>query len=327
MAEQAAEVPLETSGSFISMGGRGRCRCHLLSICPWARRRRERLPRSAAGSDPKITCHMTRLAAIASISALAALLVILGYVLISHSERTPTPTETHPVLVTGATGRTGALVYGLLQARGTPVRAFVRNATKAREVLGCSACDESEGIFVGDVLDTDALRPATRGASVLVIATASSGGNNVKDVEWTGAVNQLDVYAQEGFQKNQGLVMLISTMGTTMTNPIGFSAEVGHYKLNFEAELMASQLPFVIIKPCGLTNAPARQKELLVGHRDTLFSVRPPMISRSDVARVLVSALVVGGGLRFDLCSQAGTPTEDGDLRQLLSDARYHWES
>merc|ERR1712139_470705 len=54
------------------------------------------------------------------------------------------------VLVTGATGHTGSLVYkGLLKAGVKNVRALTRTVEKAREVLGCTACDASDGIFVG----------------------------------------------------------------------------------------------------------------------------------------------------------------------------------
>jgi hypothetical protein len=49
-----------------------------------------------------------------------------------------------PVLVTGATGRTGSLLFLALQNAGIKTRAFVRNITKAKEVLGCQACDKSE---------------------------------------------------------------------------------------------------------------------------------------------------------------------------------------
>merc|ERR1719336_2860684 len=77
------------------------------------------------------------------------------------------------VLVTGATGGTGAALYRQLKAQGVGVRAFVRNATKAREVLGCSKCDASEGIFVGDVTSDDPLAEAAKGATALAIVTSA----------------------------------------------------------------------------------------------------------------------------------------------------------
>jgi len=78
------------------------------------------------------------------------------------------------VLVTGATGRTGQLVYKLLKEKGVPVRGLVRNATKARELLKCDKCDQSEGIFIGDVTQKENLAAAMDGATALAVATSAA---------------------------------------------------------------------------------------------------------------------------------------------------------
>merc|ERR1711959_302022 len=78
------------------------------------------------------------------------------------------------ILVTGATGRTGSLVYtALQQLPGIHVRALIRNQTKARGVLHCQKCDASEGFWVGDVTNSSdpGLAAALTGADSLVIAT------------------------------------------------------------------------------------------------------------------------------------------------------------
>ena len=55
------------------------------------------------------------------------------------------------VLVTGAGGRTGALIYKQLKDMGVEnVRASVFSLDKARSQLGCNKCDASEGIYVGE---------------------------------------------------------------------------------------------------------------------------------------------------------------------------------
>ena len=105
-------------------------------------------------------------------------MLLAGHSVASSSNRT--------VVVTGATGRSGVLTYKALQAKGLNVRAVVRNITKARLVLNCSACDASEGIFVGsqprpfipdshllralsgDINDAASLAPAMTGADALV---------------------------------------------------------------------------------------------------------------------------------------------------------------
>ena len=54
------------------------------------------------------------------------------------------------ILVTGATGRTGALLYNSLRASwqvSGQVRAFVRSRDKARRVLGCNECDVRDAAF------------------------------------------------------------------------------------------------------------------------------------------------------------------------------------
>ena len=68
---------------------------------------------------------------------------------------------TTTVLVTGASGQTGSILYKLLRATpGYTVRAMVRNTTKARAALGCDKCDPSEGIYTGDVTNVTTLAAA-----------------------------------------------------------------------------------------------------------------------------------------------------------------------
>ena len=64
------------------------------------------------------------------------------------------------VLVTGASGQTGSILYKLLRATPGSVRAMVRNTTKARAALGCDKCDPSEGIYTGDVTNVTTLTAA-----------------------------------------------------------------------------------------------------------------------------------------------------------------------
>jgi uncharacterized protein YbjT (DUF2867 family) len=243
-----------------------------------------------------------------------------------------------PVVVSGATGRTGAFVYKFLKEKNVSVRGFVRSASKARDLLGCSKCDESEGIFLGDITRHSTLAAPLKGASSLVIATSAAPicnpypkchfprGAHPIDLDWLGVKDQLATFAE--LSRGKGSVVLISTMGTTTPEaPTDPFDHISFYKLNFEAELMSSGLTFTIIKPCGLVDTAARAKELLAGHDDEM-SVKPPIISRADVARVVVAALeqpTASEGLRFDLCSREGPPTQDGDLLAFLKSARYPW--
>ena len=77
------------------------------------------------------------------------------------------------VLVTGASGRTGKILYAYMKAdpRIGEVRALVYGSgtgsaaerQKAAVALNCSACDASEGIFYGDVTAPSSLTAAFDG--------------------------------------------------------------------------------------------------------------------------------------------------------------------
>jgi hypothetical protein len=241
------------------------------------------------------------------------------------------------VVVSGATGQTGSLVYKALQQQGKQVRGLVRNVTKARDLLGCVACDASEGIFVGDVTVPSTLTDVMAGATSLIIATAAPlikpdfndpstwyypTGAYPVNVDFKGGKNQLAALAEA--TNGTGHIVLISSIGTTMPNT--FFDTVGHgqmlfYKLNLEADIMSSRLQYSIVKPCGLLNGEAGQSELFVAHDDE-GTVDYFNITRADVARVTVEALSYPG-VRFDLCSQAGTPTTD--LSKLMEAAQRPW--
>lgn len=240
-------------------------------------------------------------------------------------------TSTRIVVVTGATGRTGALLYkALLREPHTTTRAIVTSAEKARAALNCSACDESEGIFVANVTQLGSLSRPMRGATHVAIAVGASPSLSAagqRAVEWEGVKNTVAALAsQPSVDASQLRVVLCSSMGTTMPSPDPREGgAILFWKLQAEAFLMSAGVQYSIVKPCGLvtTAAPGRST-LLVGHDDTLLSTAPPLVQRADVAAVMLRALVSPTtNLRFDLCSKQGEPTTD--LEALLRGARFSW--
>jgi hypothetical protein len=232
----------------------------------------------------------------------------------------------------------------MLKQKGVTVRGLVRNATKARDLLGCIKCDESEGIFVGDVTKKDSLAQAMKGATALAILTSAVPHCKhfwnpasctypkdafPEDVDFKGGKNQVKAFA-EASNGAPGPVVLCSSMGTTTPNSfldkLG-NGRIGFFKLNEEAFLMSSGVPFTIVKPCGLSDGKGGKHRLTVGHDDNMHQI-PPMIPRADVARVMVEALLKpeeATGLRFDLCSSFfGKATTD--ISKVFSDARYPWK-
>ena len=234
------------------------------------------------------------------------------------------------LLVTGATGRLGSELYSQAKALSafSEVRALVTNLTEARLYLNCSACDASEGIFVGDVTDLFTLAPAMAGADAVAIAVGVSGDASAdvqRAVEFDGVENQVRALysAPGGTAPSERQVVLCSSMGTTDPSPSPMEGgSVLFWKLNAEAQLLASDLRAVVVKPCGLTTDASGTRELVTGHDDALLSLVPPTIPRADVARVMLASIVRRDAkLRFDLCATAGEPTTDLDA--LLESARY----
>ena len=239
------------------------------------------------------------------------------------------------VLVTGATGGTGKLLYAQLKAdpRVAAVRALVRpgpgSKEKAKDALNCTACDDSEGVYYGDVTIPTTLQPAFHGVDTVAIVVGVGFGANQtvqKAVEFTGVENQVSALAtaDSSVALADRRVVLCSSMATTNPHPLPFEGgSVLFWKLNAEAFLGASGIGNTIVKPCGIEGKYGRGgKELLVGHDDQLSILGAT--SRADVAAVMAEAVVQrAAGLRFDLCVGNGAPTTD--LAALLEAARWPW--
>mmetsp|Transcript_37823 Transcript_37823/g.87563 ORF Transcript_37823/g.87563 Transcript_37823/m.87563 type:complete len:266 (+) Transcript_37823:47-844(+) len=237
------------------------------------------------------------------------------------------------ILVTGATGRTGSALYNALKAtQPEPVRALVRNATKARDVLGCKKCDASEGIFEGDVTQISTLSAAFHGVTRLAIAVGVYGTESekiVKEVEWLGVKNQVESLLRDGAGGRH--VLLISSIGTT-TPPESNSSKVLFYKLLAESYIASAGVPFSIIKPCGLADAPGGDRSFLLSHDDADFSKWMSegtiMIPRADVAAVAAEAMIrePASTMRFDLCAKAAGTGPPQPLQAVLKAALYPWQ-
>jgi uncharacterized protein YbjT (DUF2867 family) len=259
---------------------------------------------------------------------LPTLLLLLVLAPRTGAEHADKPT----VLVTGATGQTGSLVYHQAKKddRIGAVRALVRDVDKARRMLNCTSCDESEGIYVGDVTAPSSLTRAFDGVDALAIAVGVGFRANAsvqKAVEFTGVESQVAALAGSGGAAvGSKRVVLCSSMGTTDPHPAPFEGgPILFWKLNAEAMLGASGVPSTVVKPCGIEGTYGRGgKELVVGHDDAL-PMTHGAISRADLAAVMLEALVAKAtGLRFDLCVGPGKPTTD--LKALLDAARWPWE-
>jgi uncharacterized protein YbjT (DUF2867 family) len=214
------------------------------------------------------------------------------------------------VLITGATGRTGSLVFEKLcnmSATFNP-RGFARSPQKAEERFGTT-----EGFYFGDVKDPEILATALEGCDALVILTSAipqmkappqpgqrpeftyPEGGWPEQVDYHGQVNQIESAKAAGVKH----IVLVGSMGGTNEqhplNKMG-NGNILIWKRKAEQYLIDSDIDYTIIRAGGLLDAPGGQRELLVGKDDELLQNPPDgiptSIPRADVAEVVVQALL-----------------------------------
>jgi len=251
------------------------------------------------------------------------------------------PASALKVLVTGAGGRTGRLVFEQLQqdASMSPVGLVrSRKAEKALRKVGAGDDD----IVRGDVMDTDVLAGAMAGCDGVVLCTSAvpqikplsivkllfkktvlrradpgrpqfrfSPGGTPEEVDWLGAKTQIDAAKAAGVKR----FVFVSSMGGTQPdnflNSIGRRADgsggdILLWKRKAERYLVASGLEYTIIHPGGLVDDPGAKRELRVGVGDALLQEEFRQVPRADVARVSCAALTSpeAAKVSFDLASR-----------------------
>jgi uncharacterized protein YbjT (DUF2867 family) len=134
------------------------------------------------------------------------------------------------MLVIGATGTTGSEVFRALAATGAPVRAFARDAEKARAMLGASA-----DIAAGDLSDPASLDAALHGVRAVFLASA----DDPRQVELQGHLIQA--------AKRAGVrhVVKLSMMDANPSCPV----TIGRWHAQTEEDLRRSGLSFTFLQP------------------------------------------------------------------------------
>jgi uncharacterized protein YbjT (DUF2867 family) len=226
------------------------------------------------------------------------------------------------VMITGATGRTGSLVYRRVQtAPGWSPLGFARSPEKVTETLGTEA-----DVVIGDVLNRADLDRAIAGCDALVILTSAmpipqmpiepgsrptftfAERGTPEVVDYQGQLNQIDAAIAAGISR----IVLVGSMGGTNDqhplNSLG-NGNILIWKRKAEEYLMASGADYTIIHAGGLIDAPGGERQLVLGQRDEFLQTPPSggstSVPRADVAEVVVQALYHGSASRkrFDLVS------------------------
>ncbi|WCJ28313.1 NAD(P)-binding Rossmann-fold superfamily protein [Euphorbia peplus] len=234
------------------------------------------------------------------------------------------------VLVTGAGGRTGSLVYKKLKERSDEyvARGLVRSEESKGKIGG------AEDVFIGDIREVDSIVPAIQGIDALIILTSgvpkmkpgydpSQGrpefyfedGAYPEQVDWIGQKNQIDAAKSAGVKQ---IVLVGSMGGTNLNHPLNSlgNGNILVWKRKAEQYLADSGVPYTIIRAGGLQDKDGGVRELLVGKDDELLLTETRTIARADVAEVCLQALKYEEAKfkAFDLASKpegTGTPTKD----------------
>lgn len=220
------------------------------------------------------------------------------------------------VLVAGATGGVGAhIVHGFLR-QGVSVRILVRDAEKARRLFGGAEGAGALEIVVGDVRKQATLIPAMRDVTHCLCATGSStpiGDNAPQHVDYEGVRNLVEAAKDAGV----GRFLLVSSMAVTKPNHfLNAFGQVLTWKLRGENYLRMSGVPYTIVRPGGLQNAPGGHKGLFFDQGDRAQG----MVSREDVGEVCVRAIdrEDARNVTFEVINSDDPPPGPADWERLF---------
>ena len=233
------------------------------------------------------------------------------------------------VLVTGATGKTGSIVFKKLQQdRNLQVKGLARSPEKAKELFG-----STENLYFGDISNRESIKAAFADCQKLVILTSASpqmvappkpgerpqftypAAGTPELVDYQGQKNQIDLAIAAGVEQ---IVLVGSMGGTNKDHPLNKmgNGKILIWKRKAEEYLVNSGINYTIIRAGGLQDKPGSKRKLIVGNNDELLT-NPPngiptSIPREDVAETVVQALKEPSAINkaFDLISY---PEADSD--------------
>ena len=222
------------------------------------------------------------------------------------------------VLVTGATGATGASVVKQLCDAGANVKALSRDVEKATRVLSGTGV---QAIVQGDLFDMEQTRRAVKDCDAIVVCSGPTSRMDPLSpfkVDFQGMEN-IVAAASSGKVKK---IVLVSSIGTDdPLFPLNLFGAVLIMKKFGELALQRSNIDYTIIRPGGLLNeerqgnnaATSKPKNVVVGGADT-FGLpprkAPGSILRSKVAEACIAALIEpsASNKTIEMISEQGAP-------------------
>jgi uncharacterized protein YbjT (DUF2867 family) len=184
--------------------------------------------------------------------------------------------------VAGATGETGRRIVQELVDRQIPVRAMVRDITKAQTILPAAV-----ELIVGDVLDLSSIMTAIGDSTVILCATGAKPSldpTGPYQVDYQGMKNLVDAARSKDIEQ---FVFVSSLCVSRLFHPLNLFWLILWWKQQAEQYLKASGLNYTIVRPGGLKNEDNPDSVVMSG-ADTLFEGSIP---RQKVALVCVESL------------------------------------
>lgn len=184
--------------------------------------------------------------------------------------------------VAGATGETGRRIVQELIARNIPVRALVRDAAKARDILPAGI-----ELVEGDVLKAESVSAALGDSTVLLCATGAKPSfdpTGPYKVDFEGTKNLVDAAKAKGIEH---FVFVSSLCTSQFFHPLNLFWLILVWKKQAEEYLQRSGLTYTIVRPGGLKNED-NSDSVIMQRADTLSEGSIP---RQKVAQVCVEAL------------------------------------
>lgn len=222
------------------------------------------------------------------------------------------------VLVTGAGGKTGAIVVRKLLERGSlfKVRALVRSEASEqglRSQLGESLASSSLQVVHGDILKKETLESGFKDTEAAVIVTSAipqldklslvkvigvkvltlgqvslrpdfyyAEGQTPEYVDWVGQRNQVEAAKAAGVKH---IVLVSSMAGTLPDHFLNTNLDkIVLWKRKAEKYLISSGIPYTIIHPGGLLPHPGPKANVPApgGKRQLFVSVDDALVVESD---------------------------------------------
>lgn len=218
------------------------------------------------------------------------------------------------ILVAGATGSIGLHVMNSVIEMGHQPVALVRNRSKVKLL------PRGTDVFYGDVSLPETLADVAKDIDAVIFTLGSDGQGRIgaRAIDYGGVRNILRMFIERPVR-----IALMTTIGVTeRLSTWNQRTEVHDWKRRAERLVRASGHPYTIVRPgwFDYNNDDEQRIVMLQGDRRHAGTPEDGVISREQIARVLVNALTSDAAKNKTLELVAEQGEEQQDLMPLFAD-------